>query len=56
MTKGKGEAIKLVVSEYIEVEDEPELRPEFIEKMKRIGKQKSINVDDFAARYCLKRN
>ncbi|MBI3033985.1 DUF2683 family protein [Candidatus Woesearchaeota archaeon] len=54
--KDKGEAIKLVVSEYIEVEDEPELRPEFIEKMKRISRQKSIKVDDFASRYGLKRN
>lgn len=54
--KDKGEAIKVVVSEYIEAEDEPELRPEFIEKMKRISKEKSIKVDDFAARYGLKRN
>ncbi len=54
--KGKGEAIKTVVSEYIEYVGEPELRPEFIEKMMRISKQKSIKVDDFAARYGLKRN
>ncbi|MBI4438910.1 DUF2683 family protein [Candidatus Woesearchaeota archaeon] len=54
--KDKGEAIKLVVSEYIEIEGEPELRPEFIEKMKRISRQKSIKVDDFASRYGLKRN
>jgi len=52
--KDKGEAIKAVVKEYIEMENEPELRPEFIEKMKRIEKEKSIRVKDFAERYELK--
>ena len=49
--KDKSEAIKLVVTEYIEMEEEPELKPEFIQKMARIMKQKSIKVDDFAKRY-----
>ena len=31
--KDKGQAIELVVNEYIEYENEPELRPEFIQKM-----------------------
>ncbi len=53
--KDKGEAIKLVVSDYIEAEDEPELRPDFIEKMKQISKQKSIKIDDFAVRYGLRK-
>jgi len=52
--KDKGEAIQLVVNKYIEVEDEPELRPEFIEKMKKIQKQRSIKVGDFAKRYGLR--
>ena len=52
--KDKGEAIRFVVREYIEMENEPELRPEFIAKMKKIEKQKSIRVDDFAKRYGLK--
>ena len=52
--KDKGEAINLVVSEYIDYADEPELKPEFIEKIGRIAKQKSIRVDDFAKRYGLK--
>ncbi len=52
--KDKGEAIQFVVNQYIEKENEPELRPEFIEKMKKISKQKSIHVDDFAKRYGLK--
>ena len=49
----KGKAIELVVNKYIEEEAEPELRPEFIEKMKKIQKQKSIKVKDFAKRYGL---
>ena len=52
--KDKGEAIQVVVKQYVEMENEPELRPEFIEKMKRIEKEKSIRVDDFAKRYGLK--
>jgi len=51
--KDKGEAIELVVAEYIEFENEPELRPEFIEKMKEIRNQKSIKVANFAERYGL---
>ena len=49
----KGKAIELVVDKFIQSEDEPELRPEFIEKMKRVQKQKSIKVKDFSARYGL---
>jgi len=49
----KGEAIHFVVEKYIERELDPELHPEFIEKMKRIEKQKSIRVKDFAKRYGL---
>lgn len=51
--KDKGQAIELLVSKYVESEDEPELRPEFIDKIRRIQKQKSIKVDDFAKRYGL---
>ena len=51
--KDKGEAIKFVVSEYVEYENEPELRPEFVKKIQEIQKQKSIRVDDFAKRYGL---
>ena len=52
--KDKSEAIRLVVSEYTEYENEPELKPEFVEKIRKISKQKSIRVDDFAKRYGLK--
>ncbi len=51
--KDKGQAIQLVVLKYIEEENEPELRPEFIERMKQIAGQKSIRVKDFAKRYGL---
>lgn len=51
--KDKGQAIQLVVEKYIEDENEPELRPEFIEKIKQIEKQKNIRVKDFAKRYGL---
>lgn len=51
--KDKAEAIKFVVAEYVEYEREPELKPEFTEKMQKIRKQKSIEVDDFAKRYGL---
>jgi hypothetical protein len=52
--KDKGEAIEFVVSEYIEVKGEPELKPEFLKKMEQIKKQKSIRVADFAKQYGLK--
>lgn len=42
--KDKSEAIKFVVTEYIEYKNEPELRPEFIKKMEEIQKQKSIKI------------
>jgi len=52
--KDKGEAIKTVVKEYVEMENEPELRPEFIEKMKKRQLEPSIKVDDFKKHFGLK--
>ena len=51
--KDKGQAVEFVVNEFVEMENEPQLKPEFIEKMKQIQKQKSIRVNDFAERYGL---
>ena len=51
--KDKSETIEFIVKKYIEYENEPELKPEFIEKIKKIRKEKSIRVDDFAKRYGL---
>jgi len=47
----KARAIEFVVDKYIEEENEPELRPEFIEKIKQIEKQKSIKVKDILSHY-----
>ena len=51
--RDKGKAIEVVVNKYIEEENEPELRPEFIKKINDIRKHKSIRVDNFAKRYGL---
>ncbi|MFT4310662.1 MAG: DUF2683 family protein [Candidatus Woesearchaeota archaeon] len=51
--KDKNEAIEFIISEFIEYQNEPELRPEFIQKMKEIEKQPTIVVADFAKRYGL---
>jgi hypothetical protein len=55
--KDKSAAIERVVLEYGEDLMEPELRPEFIEKMNRIEKQKHIKIGDlenFRKRYGIK--
>ena len=46
--KDKSEAINFVVSKYIDDEAEPELRPEFIEKMKKRQKEKTIFIGSAA--------
>jgi len=52
--RDKGEAIELVVKKFIEFEDEPDLKPEFVKKIKEIEKQKTIKVKNFSKRYNLK--
>lgn len=52
--KDKSEAIDLMTTQYEEEILEPQLRPEYIEKAKRIRKQKAVKVKDFAGRYGLK--
>jgi hypothetical protein len=52
--KDKSQAIEFVVREYGEEILEPELRPEFIEKMQKIAKEKAIKIgsmNDFRKRY-----
>jgi len=51
--KDKSETIEFIVKKYIEYENEPELKPEFIKKINKIKKEKSIRVDDFVKRYGL---
>ena len=41
--KDKGEAIQIVVEKYIEDENEPELRPEYLEKLQKIRNGKYIS-------------
>ncbi len=53
--KDKAEAIELVIAKYIESEQDPELRPEFIRKIKAAEKGAFIKVDDFAAEFGLKK-
>ncbi|MBI4738516.1 DUF2683 family protein [Candidatus Woesearchaeota archaeon] len=50
--KDKAEAIEFVVHKFVEFE-EPELRPAFVEKMKRIEKQPAVRIKDFRKRYGL---
>ena len=52
--KDKGQAIQTIVKEYVEMENEPELRPEFIEKMKRIQREQTVKIDDFKKHFGLK--
>ncbi len=51
--RNKSEAINKVVSEYGSSLLEPELRPEFIEKIKKRQKEKTVKVADFKSRYGL---
>ena len=46
--KDKSQAITLVVSEYEESFLEPELRPEYTRKLKRIEKEKGIPFKNMA--------
>ncbi len=51
--RDKSQAIEKVVEIYTDEIMEPELRPDFIRKMKKIKKEKSIKVDSFSERYGL---
>ena len=51
--KDKSEAIEKVVDIYEEEVMEPELRPDYIEKIKKIRKEKSIKVKSFEDEYGL---
>ncbi|ATZ60763.2 MAG: hypothetical protein DDT40_01860 [candidate division WS2 bacterium] len=52
--KNKSEVINLIISEYEKEFLEPELRPEFIGKMKRREKGPTIKVKDFRKHFGLK--
>ena len=50
----KSEAIELVTRAYAEELLEPELRPEYVEKLKKIEKEPAIPVRNFGKRYGLR--
>lgn len=52
--RSKSEAINVMAIQFEEEVLEPELRPEFIEEMRRIQKQKTVPIKDFKKRYGLK--
>lgn len=49
----KSDAINLVVTQYEEEVLEPALRPEYLSKLSRIGKESAVAVKDFGRRYGL---
>ena len=49
--RDKSQAIEKVVEIYTDEIMEPELKPDFVRKMKKIKKEKSIKVDSFSERY-----
>lgn len=51
--KDKSEAVEMVIKHFIHCIGEPELRPEFIERIKKAEKGKFISVSNFAKRYGL---
>lgn len=51
--KTKSEAINVMAKEYEEQLLEPQLRPDFIERMKNIAKEPLVEVKDFRERYAL---
>jgi len=51
--KDKSEAIKFVLRKYIDDEGEPELRPEFIEKMRKRQREPAIKINNFRKHFGL---
>jgi hypothetical protein len=51
--RNKSEAIDKVLEEYENEILEPELRPKFIEEMRKIEKESIIKVDNFAKEFGL---
>ena len=49
--RDKSQAIEKVVEIYAEELMEPELKPDYIDKLKKIRKEKGIKVKSFSERY-----
>ena len=52
--KNKSEAINLIINEFEKELLEPELRPEFVEKMRKREKESTVKVKDFRKHFGLK--
>ena len=52
--KDKSSAIEVVVGQYEEEVLEPQLRPEFIKKMKKVRKEQTVKIKDFKKHFGLK--
>ena len=51
--KNKSEAISLIINEFEKELLEPELKPEYIEKMKKRVKEPTVKVKDFRKHFGL---
>jgi len=51
--KNKSEAIKFLIQEYESKFLEPELRPEFVERMKKREKEPVVQIKDFRKHFRL---
>lgn len=49
--RNKSEAIQLIIDEYEKELLEPELRPEYVEKMEERAKEPTVKVKDFKKHY-----
>ena len=49
--KDKSQAVEAVIGHYLECEGEPDLREEFIERVKKAEKGRFVRVDKFAKHY-----
>ena len=54
--KDKSQAIDIMAQQYEEEILEPELRPEFIKKMKKRQKEKTVKIKDFKKHFELDKN
>ena len=51
--KNKSEAIQLIINEYEKELLEPELRPEYVEKMRERAKEPTVKVKNFRKHFGL---
>ena len=54
--KDKSQAIDVMAKQYEKELLEPELRPEYIEKMEKRQKEKTVEIKDFKKHFGLKKN